>query len=197
MFKALSFLLSVILLASVLIYHSYKMRGSIKTSVFVIISGSIGLIVELVGVTSGGYGYIGYTLIMVNLLTTFGWIANVYLAMHLTLVILDKYCKDVLSPKEAFQLGLIAGLIGVIYDLFTDPVSTALKIWTWSTEGFWFGVPVQNFIGWYLILSFSITGYHLTLFYGKTNKQKFILALVVGLVSSIIIMCVLMICSVT
>lgn len=180
-------LLLVIILGIIMLYHSYMFRGACDTFIFAIVSGGIGILVEYVGVSSGGYGYTGQNTFMVSLFTFFGWIANTYMAMHLTKIILQIQNDKINSLKNSLKLGLATGAIGVTYDLFTDPVDTALKVWTWSYEGFWFGVPTSNFIGWFLILSSAVIAYNLTSHYGKTLKQKIVLSTVLTVVGSFIV----------
>src|SRR5262249_2811036 len=37
-------------------------------------------------------------------------------------------------------------------DLFVDPVSSrVLLYWHWRQPGFWFGVPLINFVGWFVV----------------------------------------------
>jgi putative membrane protein len=46
---------------------------------------------------------------------------------------------------------LLAAFIMVAWDLSMDPVwSNLVQAWIWQDGGAWFGVPVSNFLGWYL-----------------------------------------------
>ena len=36
-------------------------------------------------------------------------------------------------------------------DLFLDPLATSVGAWIWSGDGGYFGVPVENFLGWFLV----------------------------------------------
>lgn len=36
-------------------------------------------------------------------------------------------------------------------DLAIDAVAIRIPFWTWENSGVWFGVPINNFVGWYLI----------------------------------------------
>ncbi len=100
------------------------------------------------------------------------------MAMHLTKIILQRNKRNsITSPRDSIKFGVSTGLIGVMYDLFTNAVGTALKVWTWSYEGVWFGVPAGNFIGWFIVLTSTIIGYTLVLNYGKTKKHKVLLSI--------------------
>jgi len=184
----------VIVLAIILLYHCYKVRGLMEAILFAIVAGGVGLFVELIGVTSGGYEYTGQTLFAVSLFTGFGWIVNTYLAMHMATFMLDGYGKDPSHLEDIFKIAVLAGVLGVIYDLFTDPVATALKVWVWTYEGPWYGVPTPNFIGWFFIITFSIIGYYFALFYGKTRKQKVLLAILAVLIAGQMVVAVMNLC---
>lgn len=184
----------VMALAFTLLYHCYKIRGGRETILFMIITGGVGASVEFVGVTSGGYGYTGQTLFITILFTGIGWTANTYLAMHMATFMLGGYEKKILHPKDIFKIALLASSLGVLYDLFTDPVATAFKIWVWSYEGPWYGVPTTNFIGWFAILFFNIIGYYLILFHVKTQKHKIILALPAILIITFFVVSIMNIC---
>lgn len=46
---------------------------------------------------------------------------------------------------------LQAGMWTVIFDLVLDPVAYARQFWIWQGEGGYYGVPVSNFVSWFLI----------------------------------------------
>jgi len=110
------------------------------------------------------------------------------MAMHLTKIILQMNKRNsITSPRDSVKFGVSTGLTGVMYDLFTDPVDTALKVWTWSYEGVWFGVPIGNFIGWFMILTSTVIGYTLVLYYGKTKKHKVLLSILFTIMGSLLV----------
>jgi lycopene beta-cyclase len=55
----------------------------------------------------------------------------------------------------AWQLRLmracVAGLAFTAWDLFIDPQMIQWGFWHWSSPGFYFGVPLTNFLGWLLV----------------------------------------------
>ncbi len=77
---------------------------------------------------------------------TFAWVIFKYLSFCLAMLIL-----------EAFRIPHIVGvfltpLILVSVDLILDPVSVNINnMWEWGKKGRYFGIPVQNFIGWYMV----------------------------------------------
>lgn len=52
-------------------------------------------------------------------------------------------------------------LLLVLIDLVLDPVAVLLGHWEWSVDGFWYGVPLSNFVGWLLtgFIAAKITEY--------------------------------------
>ena len=40
-------------------------------------------------------------------------------------------------------------------DLYTDPINVRRGIWTWMENGPYFGIPIGNFIGWFLVTTIS------------------------------------------
>ncbi|MEQ9715940.1 MAG: carotenoid biosynthesis protein [Candidatus Asgardarchaeum sp.] len=131
---------------------------------------------------------------MIGLFTFFGWIANTLMALHLAIVFLNVHYQEKLNCINAFKIGFITAFIGVVYDLFTDPVATALKVWVWSHEGPWFGVPTGNFIGWFVILASSTIGYYFTISYGKSEMQRIALAIMSVIIGSLCVTSVMSLC---
>ena len=43
-------------------------------------------------------------------------------------------------------LSMIACMIGI--DLLMDPVMVSLRVWTWDVPGWYYGVPLVNYLGW-------------------------------------------------
>lgn len=49
---------------------------------------------------------------------------------------------------------LVASFVMVMWDLAMDPSrATVAKVWIWHEGGSYFGVPLQNFAGWYLCVA--------------------------------------------
>jgi putative membrane protein len=73
-----------------------------------------------------------------------------YLSWMLAVVILGGV-RNPISGSRVVTLPLIAAFIMVAWDLAQDPVwSTVLHACFWLNGGAYFGVPVTNFLGWYL-----------------------------------------------
>jgi len=68
--------------------------------------------------------------------------------------------KPVRGQNNLASLGLIVladGLAVTAIDLFMDPISVKWGSWTWINGGPYFGVPIGNFVGWFLV-TIVVTG---------------------------------------
>ncbi|MEY8434480.1 carotenoid biosynthesis protein [Streptococcus hyointestinalis] len=66
---------------------------------------------------------------------------------HLLTDHLDNYLKG----SDIFRIPAIAAFIMVMWDLSMDPISSTIQgSWVWRDGGSYWGVPLVNFLGWYL-----------------------------------------------
>lgn len=65
--------------------------------------------------------------------------------------VLLKYLSFYLVSVVGVNNLIIAGLALVSFDLIVDPVAVYVGAWKWAKPGKFFGVPWQNFLGWFLI----------------------------------------------
>jgi putative membrane protein len=132
----------------------YRARDII---VFFAICLVIGNIFENLGVRTGfpfGHYYftesMGPKLFAVPVLLGLAYLGMAYLSWTLARLILG----NVRSPVAGFAvvtLPVVAAFIMVAWDFSQDPVwSTILHLWVWQQGGAYFGVPMSNFLGWYL-----------------------------------------------
>jgi putative membrane protein len=138
--------------------HAGRRLGWQRAAAFLIIAFCIALIFESLGVATGYvYGPYHYTdslgqkfLGLVPFLVPLAW----FMMMYPSLVIADRllpgqsYWKSVLLRRLA-----AAGLGGVImtaWDLSLDPLMVASNHWVWDVKGSYFGIPLQNYWGWWL-----------------------------------------------
>lgn len=77
----------------------------------------------------------------VPLVIGFGWAAIIYSGF----VLADSLGLPV--RVRPFFLGLFALHI----DLAIDAIAIRVPFWSWTPPGIWFGVPLGNFLGWYLV----------------------------------------------
>lgn len=79
------------------------------------------------------------------------YIAMGYLSWTLGTIILDHADLHLDQRINRFILPVISAFIMVQFDLVQDPAtSTYQGMWVWENGGGFFGVPLVNFLGWYL-----------------------------------------------
>ncbi len=64
--------------------------------------------------------------------------------------------SKIVSPKRQIAFALVSAVVFTAWDLYLDPQWVARGLWTWAEPGFYFGIPLSNFIGW-LITSGVVT----------------------------------------
>jgi putative membrane protein len=72
--------------------------------------------------------------------------------------------------QRVLGVAAVGGLVMTAWDLVMDPVMVAGGHWVWDTNGAYFGIPLQNFWGWWLTV---FTTYALYLWLeGKGTRVK-------------------------
>lgn len=136
----------------------YRHLGLAKSLFFAVWGTMVGAVMELMGVAMGvPFGTYFYTDLlgpkMFNLVPYFippAW-----------------YAMGLLSYDLATRLGLqkmprvfVAALFMMIWDMSLDPAMTyAQKFWVFPNGGFLFGMPAQNWFGWYVSAFIIMWGY--------------------------------------
>jgi uncharacterized membrane protein len=115
----------------------------------------ISLAFETINLLSGGliYGPLLYThklgwkfFDLVPLLIPLTWFTVGYLSLRLAGRILGESPR---TTRERLRLAAIAAAIMVAWDLGLDPAMVAKGQWLWLASGAYFGIPIQNFFGWW------------------------------------------------
>ncbi len=163
------------LLASIWIYavfaliiiHSSITLGNKKTLIFYVLALLLGAIPELIGVKYGwifGHYYYNpaltpFILGLVPVTTVISWAVVIYVSYTLANIILKfgarkpnfKSDSNIYVLIVIFGLSLISGYVAVNLDMLIDPVVVATQGWFWIGGGQYYGVPIGNFVGWFLI----------------------------------------------
>ncbi|HUK74063.1 MAG TPA: carotenoid biosynthesis protein [Candidatus Bathyarchaeia archaeon] len=137
--------------------HGSRLYGWRGIGVFAAICLFVGDAVENVGIRSGfPFGHYYFTDLMgpkisgVPVLLALAYVGMAYLSWVLACSILGLWGARAESHAR-LVLPLLASSIMVSWDLSQDPIwSTVLRAWTWQDGGVYFGVPVSNFLGWFL-----------------------------------------------
>lgn len=149
--------------------HAFITLGKLKSGAFLLLSFFIGLIFEIIGVKygvifGGAYAYRRSILMIsgVPLLIPVYWTIFIYTGysvVNLFLRRLNKNKPDKFNKNILRLLSLVAldGLAVLLIDFFLEPIMVAEGFWAWSGNGPYFGIPIGNFIGWFLTAT-SATG---------------------------------------
>ena len=138
-FAPLSYLSTSLLMLGTLGYAVE--RYGVKALLLFIVSFSFGVLVEWLGKTTGvpfgAYDYTapGPSIAGVPLLVPLGWWAFTLIA---------------LSVAPVRRRLWLAPLALVAWDLGLDPLMVSKNFWQFEAGGAYYGVPVSNFVGWYL-----------------------------------------------
>jgi uncharacterized membrane protein len=134
----------------------YGLRGIL---VFVGLCLTIGNVLENVGVLTGvPFGRYHFTAVMgpklfeVPILLGMAYIGIGYVSWVLGLLMVGDIRKP-LAGSRVVTVPLVAAFVMVAWDLSMDPVwANLVHGWVWHNGGAYFGVPVSNFLGWYLTI---------------------------------------------
>ena len=174
-----------------LILHSFWTLGAVRASVFILIAMVVGLLFEIWGLTSGvvfGGRYIyeqsSLMLFDVPYIVPIYWAVFVYTSYCISNSFLFWMNKN--KPTKQYNNFLLIpllmffdGIFTVIIDLIMDPLQVKAGAWTWLDGGPYFGIPIGNFIGWFIV-TIIITGIYrlLEYYYPKVmyiNKSVFLI----------------------
>ncbi|MEN9443671.1 MAG: hypothetical protein RIS47_561, partial [Bacteroidota bacterium] len=117
------------------------------------ISWSYETISILTGFPFGHYHYtdlLGPKLWLVPYVIMPAYFGVLYCSWILAHILLDKFTLQY-SRETKFAIPFIASFVMVMWNLCFDPfMSTIRKDWIWEDGGAYYGVPFQNFMGWFL-----------------------------------------------
>lgn len=135
--------------------HGSQNLGWKRTLLLLILTFAISLLFECVGVATGKvYGPYHYTdklgpkfLGLVPLLIPVAW----FMMTYPSFVIAHKVAPSFKSTWlwRLFVAG-VGALVMTAWDLVMDPMMVAGDHWIWEEPGAYFGIPIQNYLGWWL-----------------------------------------------
>ncbi len=149
--------ITLLLFGFVLFYGAerYGWRGLlIFFGITAVISWSMETLSIATGFPFGYYHYssqLGPKLGSVPLIIMPAYFGNGFLAWTISHIFL-KNLGPGMTKRNLFQVPTVAAFVMVMWDFCIDPVtSTISKDWIWKAgDNFYFGVPVQNYFGWFL-----------------------------------------------
>lgn len=171
-----SFLVTALLFI-LAVFHGIERYGKRNIIIFFLITWAVSFSFENLSIATGfPFGFYHYSpslgLLTVPLIIIFAYFAIGYLSWVLSHVLTGQYHKK-LEGKQIFIVPFIAAFIMVMWDLSVDPISSTLQgLWVWTYPGAYFGVPISNFFGWFLVvyLFFQIFALYLSK-YDSVNKK--------------------------
>lgn len=151
-----SFLVTAILFI-LAVFHGAERYGKKNIIIFFLITWAVSFFFENLSIATGfPFGFYHYSpslgLLTVPIIIIFAYFAIGYLSWMLSHVLTGQYSKK-LRGKQIFIVPFIAAFIMVMWDLTVDPISSTLQgLWVWTYPGAYFGVPISNFFGWFLVV---------------------------------------------
>lgn len=146
------------LLGSILVLmHAPKRYGWKGTFIFIATAYIVSTILEDMSIRTGfPFGNYHYTLgglhiDQVPVLVGPVYIAVGYMSWTIGSIILDHADKHLDKKFNLISLPAVSAFIMCQFDLVQDPLTSTFDgIWIWENAGGIFGVPLVNFLGWYL-----------------------------------------------
>jgi uncharacterized membrane protein len=133
----------------------------------------VSLLFESVGVATGlVYGPYHYTdtlgpkfLGLVPYLIPVAWFMMSYPSFVIADWLIPSHSNPVRAKRWQRQVSVavVGGLVMTAWDLIMDPTMVAGGHWVWDVKGAYFGIPLQNFWGWWLTI-FTTFAMYLGLF---------------------------------
>lgn len=103
----------------------------------------------LTGLVYGPYHYtekLGYLFLgLVPLIIPVAW----FMMMYPSFVVAD-WIVPARSPIRFVIVSAVGALVMTAWDVVMDPVMVQGGHWVWDVQGAYFGIPLQNFFGWWL-----------------------------------------------
>lgn len=151
-----SVIITLVLFSFVLFFGSKRYgwrRLLIFFGITAVISWSMESLSIATGFPFGHYHYssnLGPKLGAVPLIIMPAYFANGFLAWTISHIFLTNLGTGI-TKRNLFQVPVIAALVMVMWDFCIDPVTSTIDHdWIWENGGSYFGVPIQNYFGWFL-----------------------------------------------
>jgi putative membrane protein len=138
--------------------HAWYSLGGRLTAMFFALSAVISWAFEQVGVATGAvYGayhyteYLGAKLGHVPMLIPLAWFMMVYPSYVIANLILSRRSHG--TPpgwRSLVRLAAAGAVVMTVWDLVIDPILSgpSVRAWIWESGGPYFGIPIQNYVGW-------------------------------------------------
>jgi len=145
--------------------HAWYSLGGRNTLVFFGLSAAISWVYEQAGVATGlVFGayhytdYLGARLGDVPLLIPLAWFMMVYPSYVIANIVLERRpIGTPLGVARLIRLAAVSAVVMTLWDLVIDPILSgpSVRAWIWEAGGPYFGIPIQNYVGW-LLTTFTV-----------------------------------------
>lgn len=141
--------------------HAVWSWGSRRALLLLALTLGISFAFEAVGVRTGRiFGPYHYTerlgpllFGLVPPLIPIAWFMMIYASQDLVERVVD--ARGTSRLGNAVWLAALSALATTAWDLVMDPIMVAGGHWVWEVDGGYFGIPLQNYVGW-LVTTFTI-----------------------------------------
>lgn len=178
-------------LAFIVVIHSCKYRGLYKTLLLFFGICIIGGGLENLNVIFGCYDYSNSNLTWLWGKCPFeviaGWYVILYCSSYMAHSLIGQFDNSFFTMgigsrpssisknfiKITVLRAALAGFIGVSLDFIMDPVAVANQWWIWKVHNIYIlGVPLSNFLGWWLLIFFTALFYDMIISYCGVKEKK-------------------------
>jgi len=152
------FILAATLLVTVFAFYHGTLRYGVRAMAFfvaivVVIGWSYETLSILTGFPFGNYTYtdlLGPKIWLVPVMIMPSYFAAGYFSWTVASVLIGKRDNGI-SGSDLWLLPVVSSFVMVMWDLSLDPLcATIMSEWVWHDGGAYFGVPLTNFLGWFL-----------------------------------------------
>jgi putative membrane protein len=142
------------------VIHGSMRYGLKGVLVFLLLSSLVGFSMENLSITSGSpFGRYHYTnffhapmIGQVPLDVGVLYFGMGYTAWVIGNILLDKADTRLDQRFNVIALPVVAAFVLAMWDVVVDPASSTIhNVWIWHHSGGYFGVPLTNFVGWYVV----------------------------------------------
>ena len=149
--------LSTLIAFTFAVDHSLQRLGRSKALLLLAVTAGVSLLFECVGVATGlVYGPYSYTdrlgmkvFDLVPLIIPVAWFMMSYPSFIITSRIVPAR-QNIFAWRVGFAA--VGALVMTSWDIAMDPMMVAADHWIWQNPGPFFGIPLQNYWGWWLTI---------------------------------------------
>ncbi len=150
--------IQTLLLVIFVVWHGARLYGAKGIAIFFVVSQVVSNIMENLSISTGvPFGDYHYSqggipfLFQVPVVIGIAYFAYGYLAWTIANILLDTVGKRIQSAAHSILVPLTAAFIMVMWDVVMDPINSTIKhYWIWEDGGGFNGVPLTNYLGWFL-----------------------------------------------